>query len=66
MTKFNEHMHMSMITVNKYIHKNMNKHLLKTLGVGIMFKSLTTPNREIPAELPAPAHPQWRYIPQRV
>ena len=49
---------MNMIIVNKYMHKNRDKHLLKTIGVGITFKSSTNPHREnfhreIPAELPS-------------
>ena len=39
MTKLNEHMHMNMIDVNKYMHNNRNQHLLKTLGIGITFRS---------------------------
>ena len=65
MTKLNEHMHMNMINVNKYMHKNRNKHLLKTLGVGIMFKSPINPHRIIPTDSYSQANFQKRYTPRK-
>ena len=57
MTKLNEHMHMNMITVNKYMHKNRNMHVLKTLGVGIAFKSSINPHRTTSMGLSPQSYP---------
>ena len=43
MITLNEHMHMS--TINKYMYKNKNKALLKTLGVGMTLKLSTNPHK---------------------